>query len=104
VLLKIVYVFTCRVLSLAVLAFGGDPAKDAGLLDPVQISLRACPGSAWARKCGAGPAALYRFKTRRMASDLRFVRSATRPGSCGCRNLCHQAILMNHAAAARSRR
>jgi len=32
VLLKIVYVFTCRVLSLAVLAFRGDPAKDAGLL------------------------------------------------------------------------
>jgi hypothetical protein len=32
VLLKIVDVFTCRVLSLAVLAFRGDPAKDAGLL------------------------------------------------------------------------
>jgi hypothetical protein len=32
VLLKIAGVFTCRVLSLAVLAFRGDPAKDAGLL------------------------------------------------------------------------
>jgi hypothetical protein len=32
VLLKIVGVLTCRVLSLAVLAFRGDPAKDAGLL------------------------------------------------------------------------
>ena len=31
-LLKIVYLLTCRVLSLAVLAFRGDPAKDAGLL------------------------------------------------------------------------
>ena len=31
-LLKIAGVFTCRVLSLAVLAFRGDPAKDAGLL------------------------------------------------------------------------
>jgi hypothetical protein len=34
VLLKIVGVFTCRVLSLAVLAFRGGPAKDAGLLVP----------------------------------------------------------------------
>jgi putative transposase len=32
VLLKIVYVLTCRVLSLAVLAFRGDLAKDAELL------------------------------------------------------------------------
>jgi hypothetical protein len=32
VLLKIAGVFTCRVLSLAVPAFRGDPAKDAGLL------------------------------------------------------------------------
>ena len=32
VLLKIVYLLTCRVLGLAVLVFGGDRAKDAGLL------------------------------------------------------------------------
>jgi hypothetical protein len=32
VLLKIVYVLTCRVLSLAVLAYRGDLAKDAELL------------------------------------------------------------------------
>jgi putative transposase len=32
VLLKIVYLLTCRVLSLAVLAFRGDLAKDAELL------------------------------------------------------------------------
>ena len=32
VLLKIVYLLTCRVLGLAVLAFGGDRAKDAELL------------------------------------------------------------------------
>ena len=32
VLLKIVYLLTCRVLGLAVLAFRGDRAKDAGLL------------------------------------------------------------------------
>jgi putative transposase len=32
VLLKIVYVLTCRVLSLAVLVFRGDLAKDAELL------------------------------------------------------------------------
>ena len=32
VLLKIVYVLTCRALSLAVLAFRGDLAKDAELL------------------------------------------------------------------------
>jgi transposase InsO family protein len=32
VLLKIVYVLTCRVLGLAVLVFGGDRAKDAELL------------------------------------------------------------------------
>jgi hypothetical protein len=32
VLLKIVYVLTCRVLGLAVLVFRGDMAKDAGLL------------------------------------------------------------------------
>ena len=32
VLLKIVYVVTCRVLSLAVLVFRGDLAKDAELL------------------------------------------------------------------------
>jgi len=32
VLLKIVDVFPCRVLSLAVPAFRGDPAKNAGLL------------------------------------------------------------------------
>ena len=31
-LLKIVYLLTCRVLSLAVLVFRGDPAKDAELL------------------------------------------------------------------------
>ena len=31
-LLKIVYVLTCRVLGLAVLVFGGDRAKDAELL------------------------------------------------------------------------
>jgi hypothetical protein len=32
VLLKIVYLLTCRVLSLAVLVFRGDLAKDAELL------------------------------------------------------------------------
>jgi hypothetical protein len=32
VLLQIVYVLTCRMLSLAVLAFRGDLAKDAELL------------------------------------------------------------------------
>ena len=32
VLLKIVYLLTCRVLGLAVLMFGGDRAKDAELL------------------------------------------------------------------------
>jgi len=32
VLLKIVYLLTCRVLGLAVLALRGDRAKDAGLL------------------------------------------------------------------------
>ena len=32
VLLKMVYVLTCRVLSLAVLVFRGDLAKDAELL------------------------------------------------------------------------
>ena len=31
-LLKIVYLLTCRVLGLAVLALRGDRAKDAGLL------------------------------------------------------------------------
>jgi hypothetical protein len=31
-LLKIVYLLTCRVLGLAVLVFRGDPVKDAGLL------------------------------------------------------------------------
>ena len=31
-LLKIVYLLTCRVLGLAVLVFGGDLAKDAELL------------------------------------------------------------------------
>ena len=31
-LLKIVYMLTCRVLGLAVLVFGGDLAKDAELL------------------------------------------------------------------------
>src|ERR1017187_3263345 len=34
VLLKIVYLLTCPVLSLAVLVFRGDRAKDAGLLVP----------------------------------------------------------------------
>jgi putative transposase len=34
VLLKIAYVLTCRVLSLAVLVFHGDLAKDAELLVP----------------------------------------------------------------------
>jgi hypothetical protein len=32
VLLKIVYLLTCRVFGLAVLVFGGDLAKDAELL------------------------------------------------------------------------
>ena len=31
-LLKIVYLLTCRVLGLAILVFGGDLAKDAELL------------------------------------------------------------------------
>jgi putative transposase len=34
VLLKIVYLLTCRVLGVAVLAFRGDRAKDAELLVP----------------------------------------------------------------------
>jgi len=40
VLLKIIDVFTCRVLSLAVPAFRGDPAKDAGLIRHKNAVLR----------------------------------------------------------------
>jgi hypothetical protein len=43
VLLKIVYVLTCRVLGMAVLVFRGDPARDVELL-------------VLARECGAAPA------------------------------------------------
>ncbi|HET9079899.1 MAG TPA: hypothetical protein VFO01_05220 [Trebonia sp.] len=47
-LLKIVYLLTCRVLGLAVLMFRGDRAKDAELL-----MLRHENGTATARRPGA---------------------------------------------------
>jgi hypothetical protein len=50
-LLKIVYLLTCRVLGLTVLAFRCDRAKDAELLvqHPVGCQKSACPVS-----CGDG--------------------------------------------------
>ena len=58
VLLKIVYLPTCRVLGLAVLGFRGDRTKDAELLysgtrTPCCAGISAGYGTSWATACGS---------------------------------------------------
>jgi hypothetical protein len=55
VLLKIVYVLTCRVLGLAALVFRGDMAKDAELLKTWPIPPAQAEPAAGTHRQAAGP-------------------------------------------------
>ena len=57
-LLKIVYLLTCRVFGLAVLVFRGDLAKDAELLVLTKLGVTVTPSAVWEilRAAGINPA------------------------------------------------
>jgi hypothetical protein len=107
VLLKSVYVLACRVLSLAVLAFRGDLAKDAELLvlrhenavlrrhvgrvryEPADRAwlaalARLVPRRRWAEVFSVTPATLLAWHRRLAARkyDIRKSRKPGRPATC----------------------